>query len=232
MRKSLWTRLAVPLTLVSLILLGLHTLWDLDGLLVNLSASFLTIIVTVFYVDWVLRTHETGRWTRTDQRIAQRLEVFVNALVSALRVSLGFGPDIMDQSVVLSQDIAAGHKETLRIAEHVLSPAMQARVEQLDEASWKLLARQLQWIWTEAERLLDRFSYRLSPRQIELLLDIQTAAQYALTFYQTFPDIAGVPADRLPEGRTSPELLQEFGCETTAKQLRKLLDLARQLDDA
>jgi len=114
----------------------------------------------------------------------------------------------------------------------VLAPAARARVGQLDEDGWRSLARHLQSVSAEAERLLDRFSNRLHPRQIELLLDIQAAAQYALTFYQTFPDLAGVPPERLPQTKTLPGELQPFGYDSTAKELRRLLDLARELADA
>ncbi len=138
----------------------------------------------------------------------------------------------MDTAVLMASDPDRAQSELLRIAEHVLKPAARARVGQLDEDGWRVLSRHLQSVWTEAERILGQFSHRLNPRRVELLLDIQTAAQYALTFYQTFPDLAGVPVERLPETRTPPDELQSFGYDSTAKELRRLLDLAVELADA
>ena len=232
MTKSLWTRLALPLVLLSVASLALHHWWDYDGFLVNLATSLLSIIVTVFYVDWVLWKNESQRWSGTDIRISKRLEVFVNAFISGIRSSLNFSHDIMDESVLMTGDNARVHREVLRIAEHVLAPAARTRLGQLDEVGWRSLSRHLQSVWAEADRLLDRFSNRLHPRQIELLLDIQATAQYALTFYQTFPDLAGVPPERLPQTKTPPGELQSFGYDSTAKELRRLLGLARELADA
>ena len=112
MTKSLWTRLALPLALLSAASLVLHRWWDYDGFLVNLATGLLSIIVTVSYVDWILRKHESHRWSGTDIRISQRLEVFVNALISGIRSGLRFSPDIMDESVLMTGHCACSQRGT------------------------------------------------------------------------------------------------------------------------
>lgn len=232
MTKSLWSKLILPLALVAASLLALHYRWDSDGLLINLTTEVVGIVVTVAYVDWVIRRHEANRWHGTNTRIADRLKVYVNAVISGIRTGLGFGPDVMDQAEVMSGDLERAHLEVLRVAEHVLEPASRARVAELDEEGWRRLANHLQSMWAEAERLLDRFPQRLEPRQVELLLDLQTTIISTLVFWRTFPDLAGVPADRLPETKTPPEILQSLGYDSTAKELRRVLALARDLAKA
>ena len=231
MIKPLWLKLVLPLTLLSAGALGVHYWLNDGGLFLNLGTDLVGIVVTVAYVDWVIRRHESERWHGTESRISDRLEVFVNALISGVRSSLGFSPDIMDYSVSFSSDPKRVHQEVLRVAEQVLVPAARLRVGTLDEAGWRRLASHLQSVVTEAERILNTYSSRLEPRQIELLLDIQWEVQSALTFWQTFPDMAGVPADQLPETRTPPEILQEHGYESTAGALQRLLGLAKALNN-
>jgi hypothetical protein len=55
------------------------------------------------------------------------------------------------------------------------------------------------------------------------------SSRHALTLYTTFPDLAGVPPERLPETRTPPEVLQAHGYESTANEIRTLLRLAAKL---
>ena len=232
MTKSLWSKLVLPLVLVAAGLLALHYRWDSDGLLINLTTEVLGIVVTVAYVDWIIRRHESNRWQGTNTRIAGRLKVYVNAVISGIRTGLGFGPDVMDQAEIMSGDTERAHLEVLRVAEHVIAPASRAQLAGLDEEGWRRLANHLQSMWAEAERLLDKFPQRLEPRQVELLLDIQTTIISTLVFYRTFPDLAGVPVGRLPETRTPPEALQSNGYDSTANELRRVLALARDLAKA
>ncbi len=232
MSKSLWLKLVLPLFLLSAFLLVLHYRWDSDGLLINLTTEVIGIVVTVTYVDRIIHWHESERWRGTDMRISCRLKVYINAVISGVRTGLGFGPDIMDQAEIMSGDPVRGHLEVLRVAQHVLEPASRGRLNGLDEEGWRRLAGHLQSMWTEAERLLDRFPHRLKPRQVELLLDIQSAISSALVFWITFPDLAGVPVDKLPESKTPPEVLQSLGYDSTAKEIKRILVLAREIANA
>lgn len=230
--RGLWLKLILPLTLLSGAALAVHHWWDYDSALVNLGTGLVVVMVTVLYVDWVIRRHEAERWSGTDARVTQRIEVFENALISSVRRGLGFSPDILNLDYPRTIDPEQVHQEILRIAEHVLAPAARARVADLDETGWKLLMTSLQSICAEAERILDRFYHRLRPRQVEILLDIQSSIDRALIPWRTFPDIMGVPSERLPQSRTPPEDLQSFGCESTAEALRQLMTLAIELDSA
>jgi hypothetical protein len=155
--------------------------------------------------------------------------VFSNAVVSGLRAALGFGPDVLDESVLLGRNPELIHQEIMRVGIHILVPAARSRLDTLDQAGWKRLATNLQSMWGDAERVLDRFGHRLEPREVELLLDIQQSLEGALTFWRTFPDLAGVPDVQLPKTKTPPELLKSGGYDSTAEELRKVLKYAQLL---
>ena len=88
MTKSLWLRLALPLALLAVAGIWLNTIQPMDGFFLNLATELLGIIVTVAYVDWVLKAHEREVWRGTSTRIEQRLRVLSNSTVSGLRSSL------------------------------------------------------------------------------------------------------------------------------------------------
>lgn len=222
----------VLLTLLIALTAALHRFINWDGFFLNLSTELLGILVTVAIVDQLLRRHEAARWQPTDERVRNRLEVFVNVLVSELRSSLGFGLDVLDERIMRTNDPRAMHRELLRVATHVLEPAVHQRLEGLGPEQWKRFASSVQRIGQHAGHLLPTFQHRLSPERQELLLDIEDAAHRALTFYTTFPDLAGVSPERLPETRTPAEILQAHGYESTANEIRTLLRLAVKLSGA
>lgn len=229
MKGGLWLRLVLPLVLLSAASLAVHAWWPAEGFFVNLATELLGIVITVAYVDWILTRNEAERWRGTDTRIQERLMIFSNALISGIRAGLGFGPDVLSETVMLSGNPDLMHREVLRVAVHVLEPSARSRLDRLDQPGWKQLAAHIQATWGEAERLIEGFGSRLGPRQMELMLDIQQALERALTFWRTFPDLAGVPDEKLPKTRTPPELLKASGYDSMAAELRNLLKCARML---
>ncbi|MEW6674207.1 MAG: hypothetical protein AB1427_21135 [Thermodesulfobacteriota bacterium] len=229
---ELLKRLALPLLVVFGLAIAAHFAWDGDGFFLNLSTELLGILITICYVDWILRRHEQRQWKSTDERIANRLRILLNATISGLRTGLGFGTDVLDQRVASSLDPYAMHKDVMRIGEHVIAPAARSRVQALDQNGWTMLVRQIRNAHDGVSTFLNVFQSRLTPEQISGILDLQEALVSSLTYYTAFPDIMGVPVDELPQTRTPPELLQQFGCESTVKELEKICLLAKKLSES
>lgn len=229
---ALLTRLVLPLLAVFGIALAVHFICEADGFFLNLATELVGILITICYVDWILRRHEQQRWIPTDERIANRLRVLLNGTISGLRDGLGFGADVLDQCVAATLDPYAMHKEVIRVGEHVIAPAALSRVQALDQDGWSKLARHIQNAHNGIVAFLNTFQTRLSPDQMSDILDLQESLAKSLTHYSTFPDIMGVPEDQLPETNTPPEFLQQFGCESTAKELQNICAIARTLSES
>ena len=207
---------------------ALHRLLGWDGFFISLASNIVSIIITVAILDRVLARYRAQEWSGADARIRVRLQIFVNVAVSEMRLGLGFGYDIID-SRLDQTNTDAMHQEIVRIARHVLEPAAQPKVEHLDAAGWKNVADRLLRISAYSERIFELYGSRLSPRQHELMLDIQEAAFNATTMYTTFPDVAGVAPANLPKTKTPAAELQKYICDSTAEGIRKVLSLAAEL---
>lgn len=221
----------MPLGLVAGVSIAIHLRWEAGGFWLNLSTELVGILITIGYVDWILRSHETARWERVGFRVASRLKVTLNVVVSSLRVGLGYGPEVMSPEATSTSDTDLIHEEIIRVSEHILSPGTLRSVFALDEDGWQSLARQVQSSHHTVSTFLNTFQGRLDPQQVCLLLDMQQSLANSLTFYSTFPDIMGVPVDQLPLTRTPSEELQRFGCEATVKEIRNTLAYAKALSD-
>lgn len=231
MQPALVRRLVVPLACVALLSGGLHMYRPADGFFLNLATEVVGILITVAYVDWILRHHEEERWSGTEARIATRLQQFASSTVTGIRVAFGFKTDVFDHSVLEAGNPREMTREVMRVAEHVLMPAAGVRVVALDPAGWKNLCLHLQTMSLEAGKLLDRFGGRLKPGAVETLLDIQQALDSAQTFWRVFPDVAGVPPEQLPKTKTPAEDLQASWNNLTARELRKILLGAKMLSE-
>ena len=154
---------------------------------------------------------------------------FSNSLLTGVRVSFGLKADILNLDETVGDDPLSARREVSRMTKQVLIPETPARVEALDEAGWKRLAQHLNSCWNEADRLMDRFGARLTPRQIELLLDIQHALRGASAFWELFPDLAGVPPERLPKGERDSRRLQSEGCDSASRELQSAMRFVLEL---
>lgn len=227
--KKLWLCLVLPLAGLTVISLFLHTKVPADGLFINVATELLGIVVTVAYVDWVFKTHERSRWRGTSSRVDARLRTLATAAVSGLRSTLGFGIDILDESVLRKNDPRLASTEVMRVGVHVLAPSLRTRLGILDTKGWKTLAEHVQSVWREAERLQDQFGRHLEPAEQEVLLDMQQALDSSLILWRTFPDVVGVTDDDLPDTGLDPVGLREAAYDLAAEELRKVLNLSNTL---
>ncbi len=232
MTKSLWSRLVLPLVLLFGFALLVNEVWSAGGFFLNLATEVIGILITVSYVEWILKRHERQRWHSTDARITNRLRILLNSTVSSIRNGLGFSPDILDERVLASNDLIAIHNEIIRVAEHVVSPVVYQRVRALDPKGWKSLAAQITNAHNGTLMFFNAFQARMNPDQISNLLDLQETLSNILYFYMVFPDLAGVPENELPQTRTPPLVLQQSGCEGTAKDLQRVLALVKTLSQS
>lgn len=224
--------LILPLVFVVGAAVAAHRYLNADGFFLNLATEVVGILITLCYVEWMLDQHEKTRWKSTDERIASRLQVLLNATISGLRSGLGFGPEILSQDIAATCDPYMVHKELVRVAEHVLAPEARSRVLALDRKGWSALAQHLRNAHNGIAAFLSAFQSRLTPDQISTLLDLQEALTSSLTSYTIFPDIMGVPLEELPRAKTPPVVLQRDGCESCARDLQRICALVKQLSDS
>ncbi len=230
--------LVIPLFVATTVALWLSTLvsepWA--GLLVNLAAGFVGTVLTVLYVDVVLERHSAHRWKSVRERVNTRVERLANTSISSVRVALRFGPDVLDTAGNFANDTGSRRKAMIGIAEGVLSHNV-GRIRDLDGNGWKLLARDLRGASELADQLFATFGTRIDAEPNEKMFNLQDIIGTVLGFYTIFPDLLGVPADKLPtkrDGSSSIAMQQTLYANSEAALMQLLAgaaDLLRSLDD-
>jgi hypothetical protein len=199
-------------------------------LLINLAATFVGSILTVAYVDVVLQRRQELRWAGLRSRAAKRLFAFANSCITSVRAALKVSARAIDGSDEPTLDLRVIRTRIIRVAKQIL-PERMPQLQNIDSSDWSRLSRGIQTSIEIGDRLLDLFGKDFPPEIAELVLDIQGAAQGVVSQYATWPDLLGVPADKLPPRRDGSSSLpiQQGAYQLATKEALRLLELCAEL---
>lgn len=193
MSKHLWIRLVLPLGILSIstLLLSLYVSrpFDLSSLLINLSTDFFMIIVTVLYVDWVIRSSEQTQWRHVDEQITRRLRAIVYDYIIYL-----FKPvDILEvmNSVSPTATFPVQIKPCIEAARKITQDEnFQEKVRSIDDEEWLQMVSELRQVIDDSSKLMDMFSSRMHTEQVSLILALEMDVQHILWDREVFDVIA------------------------------------------
>jgi hypothetical protein len=183
----------------------------------------------VFFVDAVLKRQKQVEWEDVRLRTKHRLIKLGNSGIATVRLALQIeAKDVFEQDD--SSNLERMHSQSIRLAESIL-PTRLEDLRYLDEKGWKTLTSNLRNLCLLCDQLLALFGRDLRADVTRLVLDIQTAAEGASTGYVVFPDLMGVPDDRLPRKRdgSSSISLRNGWTQLTRNELNRLCRLCGEL---
>lgn len=199
MVSYLLLRVIVPLSILAIVSVYFHTIREWDGFFINLTTEIIGIGITIAYVDWVIRKHEAEQWEEPTRRISNKLQVFAATAVARIRMSFGYGIEIIDTSKIRLPYSSDARSEAIRIAEKVLEPTAKERIGFFDVKEWRVFIKNLKAIEEPIDKFLMAFGTKLTPRQTALLLDIEDKVRIIVGQYMIVTEILGVPDEEFPE---------------------------------
>jgi hypothetical protein len=231
-RPYILKRLVLPLSLSALASLAAsYFLKELGhDLFVNLAATFVGSILTVAYVDRVLQRRQELRWAGLRSRATKRLFAFANSCITTVRLALNIRARDIEYDEEPTLDLNIMRTRMVRVAQEIL-PLEISQIRNMTSEQWRRFHQSLQVSHEIGDRLLLLFGKDFAPRIPELVLDIQSVAQSLMYHYGTWPDLMGVPADRLPHRRdgSSTLPLQQASYTLAERDTLKLLQFLSEL---
>ncbi len=93
-KRSLTTMLVLPLLSAAALAMlgGFYAPEPWRSLLVNISAGLLGSIITVLYVDQILRRRERAEWANVSRHVGERVSRLAIATASSVRLALRLEP--------------------------------------------------------------------------------------------------------------------------------------------
>lgn len=236
----LWRKLVIPLVIIAIIFLILAVFIPWRGLFTNLATTFLGILITICYVDFILREHETRRWAQAMTLIKKRIDTFANVCSSQFRTAFKISFNIFDEEALdqaLDIDNPSGiRREMIRVTENIIMPSVVAGVHKLTQEDWIKLVRQLQLTYERGDRLCLAYGNRINPECFSLIMKVQDEINSILGLYSILPDVIGVPDDDLPLKKTGSAKADKRAMEKIiSSKIKNILEsavsLLRKLDE-
>ncbi len=202
MKQFLLKKLVFPLCMAALVSmlvsLGVPDPWR--SLLVNMAATFLGSIVTVFFVEAILRRGEEQRWKRFRGHVGKQATILAIGTASSVRNALAIPPpDIQNDEGVVPNPAQMRQMMISMIEEDLLLASN--RMKQMDQDDWRIFARNLLGAMRNCELLLTLFGPKLDAEIAVLVLDLYEKAREVLIPYEIIPDLLGVPFEKLKLNR-------------------------------
>lgn len=162
-----------------------------DSFFTNLTTEFISIVVTVTYVNWVFKSHKVKKWEETDRRISRRLEILANSYVTALRTNLGLTLVYLDEESFKIRP--STNLKLLMVAKAVIDPIIYGKILLMDVKNWKLLISHLENILDQIDRIIMFYGSKLNPQKYAIILDIQEELEDIVKEYRALQDIFDKP---------------------------------------
>jgi len=156
--------LIIPLTILTIIFATVSFFFG-DSFFTNLTTEFISIVITVSYVNWVFNIHKVKKWEETDRRISGRLRIIINTYITALRSS--FSLDFVSFNKKEEDEYLMNYY-SLNIAKEVLEPIILEKLLYLNGDKWKSLIYEFKEILEQIDRIFLFYGNKLSPKKYSL----------------------------------------------------------------
>jgi len=230
--RPILLRLVLPLAIVSIVSLAFVWPIDTEAALVNVATDALSIIVTVLYVDWVLRQHERIQWEEADKYASAEVGQFAHGFMSSVAEILGIEDQILPSppdpksAREIQASIIRGARDFPR--ERFMQP-----LRNLTRPQWDHIIGEVEKRRVEAGNVLNLFGFRMSPDQVALILKFRDIASGLLASYSLLRQFVGIPLAQLVLDADSKRRdYSEIQFMRTAIDLRLLYDLCLRTIDA
>lgn len=200
------------LLLVSFFIFNLNFYSTLQDFMLNLGVTFIGIIITVSYVNWILNKHENKKWLDVQVNIHYRIKKFLEGTISTFRLNFGFGlevfpPNFFDKYDMIKEGMGLYKytdnqkeifKEVINVGENVIKPEIGSKIRSMDQKQWILFAKYFVEGQERLIRIIDLFGNKIEPELFSDLLLLEDSINVYLEFYGAFPDFFGVPDSNIP----------------------------------
>lgn len=196
--KYLLVKLIIPflaLTFLCIIFIFQFPCWR--DVWVNLFTSFLSILLTICFIDVIHRRWEKDRWEGVDKLIHTYIDTYLTVSINQFRTAFKISAKVIDQSAIDFKKSSSIRKEMVRVAETYISPSVDSGVSNMTTTDWNPLIRQLNRTWESGEKITANYIDRVDPILVEQILKIQNEMIGICNFYSTFPDVIGIPDEKL-----------------------------------
>lgn len=227
--KELVKYLLVPLVLLLALIIWLHFCLNWDGFFLNLTAEVIGIIITVLYVDYILKRRDKFLYESVDNNINKRINDFILSCFLAIRTSLGVRGDISDDISIYAKKPKDLWVILNKAIKDTIEPNLFKSVAALNQNYWLNLNSEMENIINSTNNILNIFGQRLEPKLYSKIMELQDCATIIRLFYEfkftSFYKFRSNVLAITSEDLTHPPKVSNYDIEYVSTEIKKMLNL-------
>lgn len=195
--RNLILRLILPLLALAILSMILSYPFTRKDIFINLGTDFIIIIITIWYVNWILNIHEKNKWLGVEEFISSEAgkvaHGFISIIADQLKLSDKIFPSLGSGSIQQVQT---------QIIENVKELDQEMIIDSLkrfNALQWNDLMESIEEKIADSSSLLIQFGSRIDPSGVECILKFREAASRIISSYSIFKLFLGVPREMLPK---------------------------------
>lgn len=193
--------LSLPLLTLSALFLVLARPISTSDLLLNIATDFITLIITIWYVDWILKKHEDAKWKGTHKFITSLAGEIAHGAISTIAENCFLSKEIFPRKnpPLHTRSLQDIQQEILENAKKLDRDNLIGHLDKLSVPQWQGLFQSIGKFPNEISTFLSQFGSRLSPSELESILSLRRSIKSATSTYSLFNDFLGVPIESMPK---------------------------------
>jgi len=222
--RKLFIRLVLPLVTVAVI--GIFLIWPprVEDLLYNFIIEIISILITVLFVDWRIKTHENEKWKQVDTLIKADFAAWSMKFIAETSMFLVRGGVTLPES----GKFKSTEKPWGFALEYVSFDDVYSAVFDTDNEDRESYASSLQSMLEDVLNLYTRHSSRLSSTDIESILDLESSLRSTINQMKLIDDETTLL--NLADGNSAKvDSVWTKQVENTVKSLHETISLAIQI---
>jgi hypothetical protein len=199
--RLLFLGLSLPLLAISILFLFLARPFSLSDLLLNIATDFITLIITIWYVDWILEEHDDAKWEGTHKYIIAFAGEIAHGIVSIIAEKTGLSREVFPKNdpPFHTRSISDIQQEIIENVRKLSRENIIAHLDKLSAIQWQELFQSLRKFQNDISVFLSQFGPRLRPYEQEAILSMRMEIVSTISSYELFYDFLGVPIESMPK---------------------------------
>jgi hypothetical protein len=211
MKKLLLWQLLIPLLIASGLAFGIAHLLnktvDYSSIFLNLATDFIMVVITIWYVDRVLKRHEEEKWKDIDRLLEYKLYTLANSAIETICLPIGIhNTNLTDHQLFVNKlrtqskgtdtdyygDFAKKFLAGLFITDteiyHSTKEWSKERIKTANMSSGKCqtIYEQLKKYRDDTTQIIDLYGTRVTAQQLKALMNFQSNLQNNLIAFDNY----------------------------------------------
>ena len=154
---------------------------------VNLATDLFSIIITVFYVDWIIKQHERERWNTSHLYIQEECGALGFGFISVVVKRLGLFEVIFPVIDIKTFSLKELQKLQYEIVERTNKINIEDIIQILssfDKRQWKKFVEVIEVYNEKSDKLIEKFISKTEPEELAILFEFRRGCSNILTGYE------------------------------------------------